>query len=63
MTRSDIKSLVKGLEKKLEQDSDLTDLLDNIDKIAAAVGGLDDDAPAIRVPYVNASPVTTGAWK
>ena len=63
MTKSDIRALVKGLEEKLAQDNALSEILENIDEISAAVGSLEDDRPLIRVPYVNAIPVTSGTWK
>ena len=63
MTKADIRALVKGLEEKLDQDNDLAEILESIDEISSAVSGLEEDRPVIRVPYVNAIPITSGTWK
>ena len=63
MKKSDIRALVKGLQKRAREDSGVQETVVNIDEITKILAEIEDEEPRIRVPYVNTSAIGTGTWK
>jgi hypothetical protein len=63
MTKSDMRALMKGLQKKALADHASMEVLESVDEILAVLADLEDEEQRIEVPYVNAMTITTGTWK
>lgn len=63
MTKADVRALIKGVQKKMSGDKDLAQVLENIEEVSAILVDSEEDAPRIRLPYVNATPLDSGQWK
>jgi len=63
MTKSDMRALMKGLQKKALADNASIEVLESVDEILAVLADLGDEEQRIEVPYVNAMTITTGTWK
>jgi hypothetical protein len=63
MTKADMKTLIKGLQKKIRADGEMTEVLEDIDEITSLLNEIEDEEPHIRVPYVNAISIGGTPWK
>lgn len=62
MTKATIRALMKGLQKKAQEDGQNLKAFEDTDELTTVLAEVEGNEPRIRLPYVNATPIGSDSW-